>query len=270
MTTIVPARISGIRPRDSPNEDTGKDRAGYKMLLPDKSWGADSFRTRAGRLSNVVEIGDGSATDVVTLTGGESFSASTRPCANSSFLTAPARGADLSALPGVEEGDMRTNPRISSNDGAFPDGAIVCVTVGATRGGVSGAGAGSLGTTCGSAKTGVGGFKTVVCPVDWWMPQKLFTGSANSTSIYPFTDGRFRALATRQTTPRPCGFEMMTVWPGRKLPVIRRTAPLSNTITVLASSQLGLDDSEGASPFSPGTLRIVTGTSRQTGLDRGF
>jgi len=240
------------------------------MLLPSKLLGVDSFRTETDGLSNVVEDGGGSAAGVVTLTGEESFSASTRPCADSSFFRAPGRGADLSVLPGVEEGDMRTSPRISSNDGAFPDGAIVCVTVGVTRGGVGGAGAGSLGTTCGCVKTGVGGFKTLVCPMDWWMPQKLFTGSANSTSIYPFTVGRFRVLATRQTTPRPCGFETMTVWPGSKLPVIRRTAPLSNTITVLASSQLGLDDSEDASPFSPGTLRIVTGTSRQTGLDRGF
>ena len=166
------------------------------MLLPRKSLGGDSFRTGTDGLSHVAENGGGSAAGVVTLTGEAGLTASTRPCANSSFLRAPGRGADLSALPDVVGGgDMRTSPAMSSNDGAFPDGAIVCVTVGATRGGAGGAGAGSLGTTCGCAKTGVGGFETLVCPVDWWMPQKSFTGSTNSTSIYPFTVGRFRALA---------------------------------------------------------------------------
>ena len=191
-TATAPVRISGILPRDPLDEDTEEGRAEDNMLLPRKSLGGDSFRTGTDGLSHVVENGGGSAAGGVTLAGEAGLTASTRPCANTSFLRASRRGTDLSALPGVVGGgDMRTSPAMSSNDGAFPDGAIVCVTVGATRGG---AGAGSLGTTCGCAKTGAGGFETLVCPVDWWMPQKSFTGSTNSTSMYPFTVGRFRVL----------------------------------------------------------------------------
>src|SRR5882762_9172312 len=60
----------------------------------------------------------------------------------------------------------------------------------------------------------------------------------------------------------------MTACPGGKLLETRRTAPLSNTMTVLASSRAGLGGPGGASPLSPGKLRIVTETSKQTGLDR--
>jgi hypothetical protein len=45
---------------------------------------------------------------------------------------------------------------------------------------------------------------------------------------------------------------------------LRRTAPLSNTITVLISSRTGFAEP----PSSAGKLRIVTATSRQTGLER--
>src|SRR5579864_100625 len=97
------------------------------------------------------------------------------------------------------------------------------------------------------------------------MPQKSFTGSRNSTSTYPFTLGRLRPPTTRQTTSRPFGFERMTVCPIGIWFVLRRTAPLSNTITVLPSSRIGW-----VWPFASfGKLRMVTPTSRQTGLERG-
>src|ERR1039458_7676027 len=100
------------------------------------------------------------------------------------------------------------------------------------------------------------------------MRQKSLTGSTNSTSIYPFTVLRFRPFTIRQTTSRPCAFDRMTVCPAGKLVERRRTAPLSKTMTVLPSSRVGPDASD-ALPFSPGILRIVMGTSRHTGLDRG-
>src|SRR5258708_37417784 len=171
---------------------------------------------------------------------------------------------------------MRTTPATSSKDGAFPVGGGVCGTVRATRAGEGGAEGGSLGTICGCATacgcvtTTADEFEAFACPAALWMPQKSFAGSRNSTSIYPFTVGRFRALTTRQTTSRPCGFETVTAWPGGKLPASRRTAPFSNTMTVLASSWVGFAGPEEASPCSPGKLRIVTATSKQTGLDRVF
>jgi hypothetical protein len=87
--------------------------------------------------------------------------------------------------------------------------------------------------------------------------------------MYPLTFGRFFGATTRQTTSRPCGFERMTACPGGKLLVSRRTAPLSKTMTVLASSLVGLDGPGEDSGFSLGRLRIVTLTSKQTGLERG-
>src|SRR6266705_4175 len=112
--------------------------------------------------------------------------------------------------------DMRTTPATSSKDGAFPVGGGVCGTVRATRAGEGGAEGGSPGTICGCATacgcvtTTADEFEAFACPAVLWMPQKSFTGSRNSTSIYPFTVGRFRALTTRQTTSRPCGFETVT------------------------------------------------------------
>src|SRR6267154_5923828 len=102
------------------------------------------------------------------------------------------------------------------------------------------------------------------------MPQKSAVGSRNSTSIYPFTFGEVLVLATRQTTSRPCGFDRITACPGGKLLARRRTAPLSKTMTVLPSSRVGLAEPGDDSSFSPGKLRIVTPTSKQTGLDRKF
>jgi len=87
----------------------------------------------------------------------------------------------------------------------------------------------------------------------------------NSTSTYPFTLGRLRPPTTRHTTSRPFGFERITVSPTGILFVLRRTAPLSNTMTVLPSSRIGW-----VTPLASfGKLRMVTPTSRQTGLERG-
>src|SRR5271154_4074621 len=77
--------------------------------------------------------------------------------------------------------------------------------------------------------------------------------------------GELWPLATWQTTSRPLGFVTMIFCPMGISIVLRRTAPLSNTITVLISSRMGF----AGPPSSGGKLRIVTATSRQTGLERG-
>jgi hypothetical protein len=56
----------------------------------------------------------------------------------------------------------------------------------------------------------------------------------------------------------------MNVCPIGRLFVLRMTAPLSNTMTVLPSSRNGW----AWLPASAGKLRIVTPTSKQTGLER--
>src|SRR5579863_618458 len=57
----------------------------------------------------------------------------------------------------------------------------------------------------------------------------------------------------------------MTDCPTDRLLVLRRTPPLSNTMTVLHSSRNGWVEP----PTSLGKLRMITLTSRQTGLERG-